>query len=39
MMDWLLENVVGVIPSIEDLREEAKPVVEMIGVAGTEEVE
>lgn len=38
-MDWLLENVVGVIPSIEDLREEAKPVVEMIGVAGTEEVE
>lgn len=31
-MDWLVDNVVGYIPAIEGLKEEAKPVVSMQGV-------
>jgi hypothetical protein len=31
-MDWLCENVVGKIPSKDELRERARPIVEMKGV-------
>ena len=31
-MDWLCENVVGKIPSKEELRERARPIVELKGV-------
>ena len=32
MMDWLCENVIGKIPSKDELRERARPIVEMKGV-------
>ena len=31
-MDWLAENVVGIIPKTEDLQEQAKPVTLQQGV-------
>ena len=31
-MDWLAENVVGAIPSLDDLTDEAKPIVLLQGV-------
>ena len=31
-MDWLAENVIGSIPKKEELKEEAKPVIEQQGV-------
>lgn len=34
-MDWLVDNVVGTIPSIDDLTEEAKPVVLLRGIEKT----
>lgn len=34
-MDWLTDNVVGFIPSIDDLKEEAQPVVELRGLYTT----
>jgi hypothetical protein len=36
-MDWLLDNVVGEIPTLETLKQEARPVVALAGVSGTEE--
>lgn len=36
-MDWLVENVIGEIPSIDLLKEEAKPVVESKGVEDKKE--
>lgn len=35
-MDWLAENVVGFIPKMEDLIEQAKPVVQTQGIQNTE---
>lgn len=32
-MDWLVSNVVGSIPKLEDLEEDAKPIVELRGLA------
>lgn len=34
-MDWLAENVIGRIPKMEDLVDQAKPVVTMQGLGGT----
>ena len=34
-MDWLVDNVVGFIPNVEELNEQAQPVVQMQGVATT----
>ncbi len=34
-MDWLAENVVGFIPTMEELSEDAKTIVEVIGVSRT----
>ena len=34
-MDWLAENVIGRIPKMEDLIDQAKPVVAMQGIGGT----
>ena len=31
-MDWLVENVVGTIPSYEELSEEGKATVDIVGV-------
>ena len=36
-MDWLAENVIGEIPSIDLLQEQAKPVVELKGVEENKE--
>lgn len=36
-MDWLADNVDGTIPTINDLAEEARPVVEVQGVAKAKE--
>lgn len=36
-MDWLVENVIGDIPSIDLLKEQAKPVVELKGVEENKE--
>lgn len=33
-MDWLVDNVVGEIPEIEELKDKAKPIVELKGVRG-----
>ena len=38
-MNWLVENVEGEIPEIDDLREEAKSIVSLKGVSETEEVQ
>lgn len=38
-MDWLAENVVGSIPSIPDLTEEARAVTKIQGLSGSEESE
>ncbi|MCM1495116.1 MAG: BMP family ABC transporter substrate-binding protein [Bacteroides sp.] len=38
-MDWLVDNVVGYIPAIGGLKEEAKPVVSMQGVAKSKKEE
>jgi hypothetical protein len=38
-MDWLVDNVVGIIPTIEELTEQAKPVVSMQGVASSKKDE
>lgn len=38
-MDWLAENVVGSIPSISDLTEEAQAVTRMQGLGKTKESE
>ena len=35
-MDWLVENVIGSIPSISDLTEEARAVVKMQGLSITQ---
>ena len=32
-MDWLADNIIGTIPTMNDLVEEARPVVEVQGVA------
>ena len=32
-MDWLNDNIIGSIPTMEDLAEEAKPIVQVQGVA------
>lgn len=37
-MDWLVENVIGDIPTIDLLKEQAKPVVELKGVEENKEV-
>ena len=34
-MDWLAENVIGRIPKMEDLVDQAKPVVTTQGLGGT----
>lgn len=34
-MDWLVDNVVGIIPVIDDLKDSAKPVVQLRGVDTT----
>lgn len=34
-MDWLVDNVVGSIPNIDDLMDEAKPVVQLRGLQNT----
>ncbi len=34
-MDWLVDNVVGSIPNIDDLTEDAKPVVQLRGLQNT----
>ena len=31
-MDWLNDNIVGTIPAMDDLVEEAKPIVQVQGV-------
>ena len=36
-MDWLVDNVIGDIPSIDELIEGAKPVVELKGVEESRE--
>jgi len=36
-MDWLVENVIGEIPSVDLLQEQAKPVVELKGVEESKE--
>lgn len=38
-MDWLLDNVIGEIPTLEKLKQEARPVVELAGVNKAEEQE
>ncbi len=38
-MNWLVENVEGEIPEIDDLREEAKSIVSLKGVSESEEVQ
>ena len=38
-MDWLLDNIIGIIPTIEELKLEARPVVQLSGVSSTEEQE
>lgn len=38
-MDWLVDNVVGIIPTIEELTEQAKPVVQIQGVASSKKEE
>ncbi len=38
-MNWLVENVEGEIPEIDDLREEARPIVSLKGVSESEEVQ
>lgn len=38
-MDWLVDNVIGYIPAIGGLKEEAKPVVSMQGVAKSKKEE
>ncbi len=38
-MDWLVNNVVGFIPTIEELTEQAKPVVQIQGVASSKKEE
>ncbi len=38
-MNWLVENVMGEIPEIDDLREEAKSIVSLKGVSESEEVQ
>lgn len=38
-MDWLVDNVIGYIPTIGGLKEEAKPVVSMQGVAKSKKEE
>ncbi len=37
MMNWLVENVEGEIPEIEELKEEAKPIVSLKGVSDEED--
>ena len=34
-MDWLVDNIVGFIPTIDDLKEEAKPIVALRGLYKT----
>ena len=34
-MSWLVDNIIGEIPEIEDLKEEAKSIVELKGVSDT----
>jgi len=34
-MDWLVDNVIGFIPTLDDLKDEAKPVVELRGLYKT----
>ena len=34
-MDWLADNVIGSIPTIDDLKEEAKPIVKLCGLYKT----
>ena len=36
-MDWLVPNVIGTIPTIDELVDEAKPVVELRGLDTTTE--
>ena len=36
-MNWLVENIVGEIPVIDELKEDAKPIVELKGVGQTED--
>ncbi len=38
-MDWLVDNVIGTIPKIEELNEQAKPVVDIQGVASSKKDE
>ncbi len=38
-MDWLLDNVIGIIPKLEDLVDQAKPVVAVQGVAASKKEE
>lgn len=38
-MDWLVDNVIGSIPTVEELTEQAKPVVMLQGVATTKKEE
>lgn len=34
-MDWLTDNVIGIVPTLDDLKEEAKPIVELRGLYKT----
>ena len=34
-MDWLAENVIGSIPKMEELKEQAEPVIKQQGVKNT----
>ncbi len=33
-MEWLVDNVVGTIPTIDELKDEVKPIVRLQGVLG-----
>ena len=37
-MNWLVENIVGEIPVIDELKDDAKPIVELKGVGQTEDI-
>lgn len=37
-MDWLADNIIGSIPTLNDFREDAKPIVKVQGVAKAKEM-
>lgn len=38
-MDWLVDNVVGFIPTMDDMEEDARPIIQIQGVAKAKETE